>query len=186
MLAQTRHQRVLSEQQRFQGGDDVGQVGWGEHVPSLCKACNVYKADVGFQVRSGCRQSTPSSSIDSCACVSATEPLVACGQMKCSRSSRLANRHKPSSLHHSNLMRSPRRPRNTNTPLELQRVLAILAACIRRYDRLKICVHNRNLWTQMLCPNSIMNDAVRAVQTALGRCLRTVSSAKKSENPLSL
>src|SRR5471030_1002189 len=35
--------------------------------------------------------------------------------MKRPRSSRLANRHRPSPLHQSSLMRSPRRPRNTNT-----------------------------------------------------------------------
>jgi hypothetical protein len=39
-------------------------------------------------VRSGCRQSMPSKSIDSCAGVTATEPLVTCGQTKRPRSSR--------------------------------------------------------------------------------------------------
>lgn len=104
LLAQAFHHLVLGEQQRLQGGDVVGQVGWAEHAPSLREPCNVYKADVGFQVRSGRRQSMPSSSIDSCACVSATEPLLACGQMKRPRSSRLANKHWPSPLHHNNLI----------------------------------------------------------------------------------
>src|SRR5450830_545934 len=67
------------------------------------------------QVRTGWRQSMPSSSIDSCACVSMTVPLAACGQMKRPRSSRLASRHRPSPVHHSSLMMSPRRPRNTKT-----------------------------------------------------------------------
>ena len=115
MFAQTFYHLVLGEQQRLQGGNVVGQVGWAEYAPSLREPCNVYKAEVGFQVRSGRRQSMPSSSVDSCAWVSATEPLLACGQMKRPRSSRLACKHKPSPLHHSNLIRSLRRPRNTNT-----------------------------------------------------------------------
>src|SRR5476649_488446 len=51
-------------------------------------------------------------------------------------------------------------------------MLAIVAACMRGNDRLKICVHNRELWAQILCRNSIMDDAGQAVQTALGRRLR--------------
>src|SRR5471030_2728545 len=51
-------------------------------------------------------------------------------------------------------------------------MLAVVAACIRGNDRLKICVHNRKLWAQILCQNSIMDDADQAVQTALGRRLR--------------
>src|SRR5476649_970904 len=50
-------------------------------------------------------------------------------------------------------------------------MLAVVAACIRGNDRLKICVHNRKLWAQILCQNSIMDDADQAVQTALGRRL---------------
>src|SRR5471030_1299081 len=50
-------------------------------------------------------------------------------------------------------------------------MLAVVAACIRGNDRLKICVHNRTLWAQILCQNSIMDDADQAVQTALGRRL---------------
>src|SRR5439155_814449 len=42
-------------------------------------------------------------------------PLVACGQTKRPRSSRLANRHNPSPSCQRTLIRSPRRPRNTNT-----------------------------------------------------------------------
>jgi hypothetical protein len=48
-------------------------------------------------VRIGRLQSIPSSNIESCACVSETVPLVACGQMNRPRSSRFANRHKTSS-----------------------------------------------------------------------------------------
>src|SRR5471032_2854087 len=55
-------------------------------------------------------------------------------------------------------------------------MLAVVAACIRGNDRLKICVHNRKLWAQILCQNSIMDDADQAVQTALGRRLRIIRS----------
>ena len=74
-----------------------------------------YTDSCGSQVRSGRRQSMPSSSIDSCARVSATVPLVACGHTKRPRSNRFANRHNPSPSYQRTLMRSPRRPRNTNT-----------------------------------------------------------------------
>ena len=66
-------------------------------------------------MRCGARQSMPSNSMDNCARVKCTRPDCACGQMNRPRSSRLANRHNPSPAHHSNLMRSPRLPRNTNT-----------------------------------------------------------------------
>jgi len=57
----------------------------------------------------------PSNNIDSCAGVSATVPLVTCGQMNLPRSSLFANKHNPSPSHHNILIKSPRRPRNTNT-----------------------------------------------------------------------
>src|SRR5436309_8481380 len=74
-----------------------------------------YTDNCGSQVRSGCRQSIPSSSIDNCARVNETVPLVACGHTKRPRSSRFANRHNPSPSYQRTLIRSPRRPRNTNT-----------------------------------------------------------------------
>ncbi len=46
-----------------------------------------YTDSCGSHVRSGRRQSMPSSSIDNCARVSETVPLVACGQTKRPRSS---------------------------------------------------------------------------------------------------
>jgi hypothetical protein len=49
-----------------------------------------YTDNCGVQVRSGRRQSMPSSSIDNCARVNKTVPLVACGDTKRPRSSRLA------------------------------------------------------------------------------------------------
>src|SRR5471030_2607502 len=55
---------------------------------------------------------------------------------------------------------------------KLQRVLPVVATRIRGNDRLKICVHNLNLWAQILCRNSIMKDPSQAVETALGRRLR--------------
>ena len=69
----------------------------------------------GCHVRSGCRQSMPSSSIENCAALSETLPLSACGQTKRPRSRRLVNRHMPSPSLHSNFTRSPRRPRNAKT-----------------------------------------------------------------------
>jgi hypothetical protein len=83
--------------------------------PCLINVADVYKADVGRQVRSARLQSIPSSSIDSCAWVSETLPLFACGQTKRQRSRRFATRHRPSPDHHNTLSISPRRPRNTNT-----------------------------------------------------------------------
>src|SRR5438132_51469 len=74
-----------------------------------------YTESCGSQVRSGRRQSMPSSSIDNCARVSATVPLLACGHTKRPRSKRFENRQSPSPSNHKTLIRSPRRPRNTNT-----------------------------------------------------------------------
>jgi hypothetical protein len=58
----------------------LGRSAAVQHVPSLREGCDVYKAEVGFQLRSGRRQSIHSNSIDSWAWVSVTVPLVACGQ----------------------------------------------------------------------------------------------------------
>jgi hypothetical protein len=74
-----------------------------------------YTDSSGVCVRCGLRQSMPSSNIDNCARVNETVPLCACGQMKRPRSSRFANKHKPSPSHHKSLIRSPRRPRKTKT-----------------------------------------------------------------------
>src|SRR5271156_3865253 len=57
----------------------------------------------------------PSSNIDNCAGVNETVPFAACGQVNFPRSSRFANKHRPSPSHQSSLIRSPRFPRNTNT-----------------------------------------------------------------------
>jgi hypothetical protein len=54
-----------------------------------------YPASAGRAVHTGIRQSIPSSSIDSCAGVSDTEPSRAAGQTKRPRSSRLAYGHSP-------------------------------------------------------------------------------------------
>src|SRR6185503_7860833 len=74
---------------------------------------SIYTAICGCQVRAGCLQSMPSSSIESCARVRETEPLSACGQTNRPRSRRLAKRHKPSPSNQSTLIRSPRLPRKT-------------------------------------------------------------------------
>jgi len=74
-----------------------------------------YTAISGVQVLCGRRQSMPSSNIESCARDRQTVPSVACGQMNRPRSSRLANRHRPSPSHHKSFTMSPLRPRNTKT-----------------------------------------------------------------------
>ena len=89
------------------------------HPPAHEKSCGKnlarYTDNSGSHVRSGRRQSMPSNSIDNCARVSETVPLAACGHTKRPRSSRFANKHNPSPSNHKTLIRSPRRPRNTNT-----------------------------------------------------------------------
>ena len=55
----------------------------------------VQAASSGRCVRTGMRQSMPSSSIDNCAAVSDTLPDVACGQTKRPRSNRLASSIRP-------------------------------------------------------------------------------------------
>lgn len=72
-------------------------------------------APSGRQLRSTLRQSMPSSSIDSFAADSRTEPSFAAGQRQRPRSRRLANRPMPRSSHQITLTRSPRLPRKTNS-----------------------------------------------------------------------
>ena len=81
-VAQLAHFAIACQQQRFQGSDIVGKVGVQNHAPSLPACFPVYNTDNGVQVRSGCFQLIPSSSIDNWACVKCTLPLLACGQMK--------------------------------------------------------------------------------------------------------
>jgi len=69
----------------------------------------------GCHVRSGRRQSIPSSSIDNCAVLSKTVPVSACGQTNRPRSRRFVNRHMPSPSLHKSLTRSPLRPRDAKT-----------------------------------------------------------------------
>src|SRR5690606_7760277 len=106
---------ALGGNQGFQGLDVVRkEVGRASHGAMLLVFSSVeHQTARTGAVRSGRRQSMPSNSIASCAVVKETLPLVACGQTKRPCSSRLQNRHKPSPSHHSNLIRSPRRPRNT-------------------------------------------------------------------------
>jgi hypothetical protein len=66
-------------------------------------------------VRTGRRQSIPSSNIDNCAAVKDTVPLVACGQMNLPLSSLFAKRHNPSPSNHRTLIKSPRLPRKIYT-----------------------------------------------------------------------
>jgi len=76
---------------------------------------SAYTASCGTCVRTGRRQSIPSSSIDSCAGVKDTVPLVACGQMNLPLSSLFAKRHDPSPSNHRTLIKSPRLPRKIYT-----------------------------------------------------------------------
>src|SRR5215475_12863306 len=73
-------------------------------------------ATAGRHTGSDWRQSSPSSSIDSCAAVTATEspcPLVA-GQANRPYSRRFVNKHNPVPSQNKTLIRSARLPRNTN------------------------------------------------------------------------
>ena len=78
-----------------------------------------YPALAGRHVRSGTRQSIPSSSIESWADVMWILPSMAWGQTKRPRSRRLVKRHAPPALpdrpsHQTILIKSPRRPLKTN------------------------------------------------------------------------
>jgi hypothetical protein len=101
----------------------IREMGW-----SAMRVRTSRRYAYGSQVRSGRRQSMPSSSIDNCARVSETLPLVACGHTKRPRSRRLANKQSPSPSNHNTLIKSPRRPRNTNT-------------CPENGLRLQLCLH---------------------------------------------
>jgi hypothetical protein len=57
----------------------------------------------------------PSKSIDNCARVNDTVPLVACGHTKRPRSNRFWKRQRPSPSNHKSLIKSPRFPLNTKT-----------------------------------------------------------------------
>src|SRR6266851_5365241 len=94
-----------------------------------------HPASSGWAVRTGRRQSIPSSSIDSCAGVSTATPCSARGQMKRPRSSRLANRHSPSPSHHNSFNRSPRRPRKQNTWPENGSFPSTICACAARLSK---------------------------------------------------
>jgi hypothetical protein len=71
----------------------------GARKKSCAKNLAGYTDSCGSHVRSGRRQSMPSSSIDNCARVSETVPPVACGHTKRPRSSRLANRDEMAQAH---------------------------------------------------------------------------------------
>ncbi len=86
-------------------------------------------------VRTGCRQSIPSSNIDNCAALSDTLPLCACGQTKRPRSKRLAIKHRPVPSHHNSLSKSPRRPRKTK--ICPQNGLLASACCTRALKPVK-------------------------------------------------
>ena len=64
-----------------------------------------HPAACGRHVRTGIRQSMPSSSMPSCAGVSTTQPSAGDGHTKRPFSSRFANRHSPWPSHHSALSR---------------------------------------------------------------------------------
>ena len=82
---------------------------------NLSKPVTFYPARRGITVRSGRRQSMPSSSIESCADVRLTLPVFVTGHTNLPRSIRLENRHMPWPSYHSSLTRSPRLPRKANS-----------------------------------------------------------------------
>ena len=107
----------LQIRQRWPRGNHRSTVPY-EHCITMTKRGFLgfsYTAISGGAVRTGCRQSMPSSSMDNSARVRVTVPLSACGQMNRPRSKRLEKRQRPSPSHHRTLIRSPRRPRNTKT-----------------------------------------------------------------------
>ncbi len=76
------------------------------------KACRrktfaAHTASCGACVRTGRRQSIPSSNIESCAGVSDTVPFAACRPDKSPRSNLFAKRHSPSPSNHRTLIKSP-------------------------------------------------------------------------------
>jgi hypothetical protein len=73
---------VACHQQYLQGIDVVEERGGGQYGLSLREAANACMADIGRPLRSGPRQSIPSSCIDSCDCVMETLPLFPCGNRR--------------------------------------------------------------------------------------------------------
>jgi len=82
------------------------------------KSATFYPARSGAAVRSGQRQSMPSSSMESWADVRLTLPVFVNGQSNLPRSMRLENRHIPWPSNQSSLIRSPRLPRKANSAPE--------------------------------------------------------------------
>jgi hypothetical protein len=76
---------------------------------------HAYTASCGACVRTGRRQSIPSSNIESCAGVKDTVPLVACGHRNLPRSSLFEKRRNPSPSNHRTLIKSPRLQRKIYT-----------------------------------------------------------------------
>ena len=133
-----------------------------------------YTAICGDQVRSGLRQSMPSSSIDNCARVNATVPSFACGQMKRPRSSRFANKHRPSSSAHKILIVSPRRPRKTKTCPENGCCLRIICTCALRPGKpLRMSVTPAAIQMRVPLRNSITGANSPAPHSALHDPRRT-------------
>ena len=116
--------------EQIQIGQRCGRGSHGRSMPSTLHAAqNSASAQKSVQIDSGVLRSPtaappcapdaanrclPAASITALA---SAQPChsSACGHTKRPRSSRLANRQSPSPSHHSTLIRSPRRPRKTNT-----------------------------------------------------------------------
>jgi hypothetical protein len=71
-------------------------------------------AKLGCQLRTGARQSIPSSNMETCAGDKAIAPIAVTGQINLPFSSLLANKQRPWVSHHKSLIKSPRRPRKMN------------------------------------------------------------------------
>ena len=67
LLVALTQRRLLAKQHLLQRFDIVGKWVRARHAGSLRAGNDVYNAEVGRAVLVGCRQSMPSSSIDSCA-----------------------------------------------------------------------------------------------------------------------
>ncbi|KGD57098.1 hypothetical protein DP49_4372 [Burkholderia pseudomallei] len=159
------------------------------HAGSLRGGRQVYNADVGFVVRTGCRQSIPSSSIDSCAWLRHTTPPSARGHANRPRSRRFISRHMPSPLHHNTLTRSPRLPRNTNTwPLNGSRSSTVWTFAAKRLkpERMSVTPAASQIFVWLGSPIMLSVPTCRAtygapatawlhaasLRCALGYCLR--------------
>ena len=87
------------------------------HGITWCARCGhkMYVIDSRLEPTSSRTPQPSSSNIDSCAAVNDIVPSLACGQMNLPFSRRLLNRHRPCPSQQRIFIKSPRRPRKTNS-----------------------------------------------------------------------